>query len=71
MPLYENIGGNSNITGYQIGDENIQVMFRNGQVYNYTYDSAGVDNVEQMKQLAQSGSGLNSFILSNVKDDYE
>lgn len=71
MPLYENIGGNSNITGYQIGDENIQVMFRNGSVYNYTYDSAGVDNVEQMKQLAQSGSGLNSFILSNVKDDYE
>lgn len=71
MPLYENIGGNSNITGYQIGDENIQVMFRNSEMYNYTYDSAGVDNVEQMKQLAQSGSGLNSFILNNVKDDYE
>jgi len=46
-------------------------MFRNGSVYTYSYDSAGEDNVEQMKQLAQSGSGLNSFILSNVKDDYE
>lgn len=67
MPLYSNISGNSNITAYNIGDEFIQVMFANGQVYNYTYYSAGEDNVEEMKRLAESGSGLNGFIL----EDYE
>lgn len=71
MAVYENISGGSNIVGYNMGDDFISVMFNNGQVYNYTYDSAGMDNVEQMKQLAQTGSGLNSFILNNVKDDYE
>lgn len=71
MPLYSNISGNSNITAYNIGPDFIQVMFGNGEVYNYTYDSAGEDNVEEMKRLAESGSGLNSYILAYVKEDYE
>lgn len=71
MPVYNNISGTSNISAYNIGDDYIAVMFNNGQTYKYTYDSAGEDNVEEMKSLAESGSGLNSFILTNVKDDYE
>lgn len=71
MPVYSNLSGSSNISAYNIGDEFIAVMFNNGNTYTYTYDSAGEDNVEEMKTLAQSGSGLNSFILTNVKDDYE
>jgi hypothetical protein len=71
MPMYNNTSGSSNITAYNIGDDFVQVMFGNGQVYKYTYDSAGEDNVEEMKRLAESGSGLNSYILAYVKDDYE
>lgn len=71
MALYGNISGSSNITGYNIGDDFISVMFGNGEVYNYTYDSAGEESVEEMKRLAESGSGLNSYILAYVKDDYE
>jgi hypothetical protein len=71
MPLYNNSGGNSNIQAYDAGPDFISVMFGNGEVYKYTYDSAGEENVEQMKQLAESGSGLNAFILAYVKNDYE
>jgi hypothetical protein len=71
VPLYENISGSSNVSAYNIGPDFVQVMFGNGQIYNYTYDSAGEDTVEQMKSLALSGSGLNSFILNYAKDDYE
>ncbi len=53
------------------GESNIMVQFKNGEIYTYTYDSAGEDNVEEMKRLAQNGGGLNSFILTNVKYDYE
>ena len=40
-------------------------------MYTYSYKSAGVENVEQMKKLARQGYGLNSFINKNVKYDYE
>lgn len=71
MPDYNNFSGQSNITAYQIEEDRILVQFRNGEIYTYTYDSAGVDNVEEMKRLAQSGGGLNAFITQNVKYDYE
>lgn len=71
MAVYGNISGNSNIAGYNIGEDYISVMFNNGSVYNYTYESAGQENVDQMKLLAQTGSGLGSFIHNNAKDLYE
>jgi len=71
MPIYSNISGASNISAYNIGPDFIDVMFNSGQVYRYSYDSAGEDNVEEMKRLAESGSGLNSYILAYVKEDYE
>ena len=71
MPAYNSISGGSNILGYDVGDTAIQVWFKNGSSYTYTYESAGMENVEEMKRLAASGEGLNSFILQNVKFDYE
>jgi len=71
MPLYENISGESNVSGYNIGPYFIQVMFSSGNVYRYSYDSAGQENVEEMKRLAIAGQGLGSFIQNNVKYDYE
>jgi len=71
VPLYENISGESNVSGYNIGPDFIQVMFSSGSVYTYSYDSAGQENVEEMKRLAIAGQGLGSFIQNNVKYDYE
>lgn len=37
------------------------------QLYMFMHQSAGRDNVEQMKILAVSGNGLNSFIQKYVR----
>ncbi len=68
MILYMNLGGNSNVYAYDIGSNYINVQFKGtAKIYSYSYQSAGATNVETMKRLAQSGSGLNSFINKNVK----
>ena len=71
MQLYKNLGGNSNILSYDIGDNFIEVQFKNGNKYKYSYRSAGIDKVEKMKVLAVSGQGLNSYIMREAKYDYE
>ena len=71
MEIYLNHSGRSGIYGYDIGDYFIVIYFSKGSEYKWTYDSTGEDNVNQMKELARSGSGLNSFINNNCKDDYE
>jgi hypothetical protein len=64
MQKYANLGGNSNIISYKVGSDYIVVEFMSGsdRIYTYTYASAGTEAIEQMKQLADSGVGLNSFI---------
>ena len=72
MLIYKNSNGNSNVESYEIGNENIYVWFKGSKkVYRYSYKSAGKDNVEEMINLAKSGSGLNSFINRAVKYLYE
>ncbi|MBE2186563.1 MAG: hypothetical protein IAE99_07300 [Rhodothermales bacterium] len=70
MERYRNLGGDSGITAYEIGTDSITVEFKGGATYLYTNQSAGSGNIEQMKQLAQAGSGLNSFISRVVKKGY-
>lgn len=70
MEPYQNLNGNSGVAAYEIGEDYIRVQFTSGSVYVYTYDSAGADNIEQMKQLARKGQGLNTFINTNVREEY-
>lgn len=62
MRPYANLSGNSGVTAYESGPDFIRVEFRSGETYLYTYDSAGPDNVEHMKDLADKGHGLAAFI---------
>lgn len=71
MTEYENYGGNSNVVAYEIGYDYIDVRFAGGSVYRYSYYSAGEENVETMKELAISGSGLNSYIMRRCRTLYE
>ncbi|MCY3627715.1 MAG: hypothetical protein OXG88_08755 [Gammaproteobacteria bacterium] len=68
---YLNLNGNSGVDAYEIGDEFIRVQFTSGAIYLYTYVSAGADNIEHMKILAQDGAGLNAFINTTVQNGYE
>ena len=75
MTPYQNRGGNSGVSAYEIGSDSITVQFKEGKdrFYRYTNASAGSQSVESMKQLAANGVGLNSFISSNpaVRNGYE
>lgn len=71
MMGYMNLSGQSNVIGYDIGNDYITVYFKgSSKPYTYTYASAGRANVEMMKRLARSGSGLNSFINRCVRYSY-
>ncbi len=70
MLLYQNQNGTSGVYAYEIGPDYINVQFSTGAIYAYTYQSAGSQNIEHMKMLAQSGSGLNSFINRSVRNLY-
>lgn len=60
----------SPILEYGTSQDSIVVMFRGGATYTYTNESAGKENIEQMKVLAASGTGLLSFIRRYVKDKF-
>lgn len=70
MFYYKNLSGNSGVRRYVSDATSITVEFSTGSVYKYTYISAGKHNIEQMKQLAEKGFGLNSFIMRNVRNNY-
>ncbi len=71
MIPYKNLGGNSSVVSYEIGDDYIKVKFSSWActLYTYTYSSAWSSAVETMKQLAKRGEGLNSYI-STYRPDY-
>jgi hypothetical protein len=70
MTKYSNSGQDSGISAYEIQGDGIIVQFSSGVKYLYTYMSAGVLNIEEMKKLALSGEGLNSYIMKNTRTLY-
>lgn len=71
MEPYRNVEGNSDVTAYQVGPDYITLQFSDGSTYRYTYISAGQENVERMKSLAQAGQGLDTFINAAIRKLYE
>lgn len=72
MVPYKDIDVDSGVSAYEIGEDYIEVKFNGtSKIYTYSYKSAGSKNVEIMKELAEKGNGLNSFINKNVKFKYE
>lgn len=70
MERYANLSRNSGVIAFEIAADSIKVKFIDGNEYLYTYDSAGADNVDHMKQLALRGEGLSGFISATVRDRY-
>lgn len=71
MVPYANKQGDSGVRAYDAHPGSIIVQFISGEIYLYTNDSAGTENIKQMKHLAERGSGLSTFISQYVKDAYE
>ena len=59
------------VVGYELGPDSIDVEFTSGWIYRFSYDKPGALRVEHMKELAESGRGLSTFISKHVKNRYE
>ncbi|HXT51923.1 MAG TPA: L-threonylcarbamoyladenylate synthase [Thermoanaerobaculia bacterium] len=72
MAIYGNLSGKSGVNAYELGPDFIRVEFKSGAIYLYTYESSGPANVEHMKDLAEKGRGLASFISQHpdVREGY-
>ena len=70
MPAYKNISRFSGIRSYGIGPDFIKIVFKDGSIYLYTFESAGVKHVANMIDLAISGKGLTTYINKFVRDSY-
>ncbi|WP_445735314.1 hypothetical protein [Mariniflexile sp.] len=72
MERYRNSGGDSGVSSYEIGFDYIIVKFSGtARTYRYSHRKAGQNHVENLKRLAQNGSGLNSYINQFVKFKYD
>ena len=72
MELYMNLNGDSGVHSFEIGDTYIIVKFHGAaRLYRYSYLRAGSLHVEQLKELALNGRGLNSYINRHVKKLYD
>ncbi|BDR24888.1 hypothetical protein RVBP14_0540 [Pseudomonas phage sp. Brmt] len=60
----------SNIDSYLTGDDWIILKFKDGSYYLYNAQSAGETNIEIMKDMAETGSGLNGFINRVIRGGY-
>jgi hypothetical protein len=70
MKRYRDLSGRSGVTAYEDFDEAIAVLFQDGGLYLYDYESTGEDEVEEMKRLADAGQGLATYISQNVGGRY-
>lgn len=67
-------GGNNKKRGvrsFEIGPDSIDVEFTSGWIYHFSYQKPGQPRVDKMKELAESGHGLSTFISKHVKNRFE
>jgi hypothetical protein len=67
---YQSRRGDSGVTRYASGPDYIVVEFKSNEAYRYDYSAPGRDAVETMKQLAETGEGLTTFINREVGANY-
>lgn len=70
MHRYRNLDGTSGVQAYQFLDDAIAVRFLGGATYVYDHATTGKDAVMRMRELAQAGRGLATYISQHVQDRY-
>lgn len=70
MQRYANRSGHSGVVAYELGADSITVKFTGGDRYLYTEDSTGAAHIARMRELAESGRGLSTYISQHVRDRY-
>ena len=70
MQRYENVSGHSGVVAFELQPNAIIVQFQDGWKYRYTTVSTGPSAIREMKQYAQAGWGLSTYISQHVKNAY-
>jgi hypothetical protein len=70
MQRYKNLSGDSGVVAYKIGRDYIDIQFKDGGTYRYDYRTPGQQDVETMKQLAQQGADLATYINKFVRERF-
>ena len=70
MKRYQNLSGKSQVTMYELAKDVVTIRYANQEVYRYSNQSAGRENISKMKVLAQAGKGLETFVNANVKEKF-
>ena len=74
MKRYQNASGDSGISHYEIGADYIRIRFTGSRkTYEYNNRLNGSKHIEQMKDLAEAGAGLSTYIAQHpeVRDNYK
>jgi len=70
MQRYANRSGKSGVIAYVLGANSITVEFNGGDRYLYNEESAGAHHIARMRELAEDGRGLSTYISQHVRDCY-
>jgi hypothetical protein len=70
---YIDIGNDSGVHQFEIAGTYIRIIFKDKLqwAYRYSYSSAGQLHVDEMKYLALTGDGLNTYINQNTYHNFE
>ena len=72
MRPYKNLSGSSGIVAYETGKKLIKIIFASdARPYVYTYKRPGKTKVERMKELAEKGKGLATYINKYVRENFD
>lgn len=71
MTPYKNLSGNSGVTAYKLQEEGIYVQFQKEAVYYYSHAAPGKEHVDRMKELAEQGKGLATYISQNIRGNFD
>ena len=64
MRTYKNLSGKSNVNAYEYVGEVFSIIFKDGSNYTYSTIKNTLSDIQKMQELADAGSGLNTFLRS-------
>lgn len=71
MLRYQSNNKDTGVSAYHPGKDYIDIQFKDGRTYRYSYKKPGKVAVEEMKRLAMEGKGLTTYINKYVREKYE
>jgi hypothetical protein len=71
MIIYKNTSGVSNVHSYEYTADSITVRFKDEMSYIYSTLKNSFSTIEQLKQLADQGFGLNSALARKGHPSYD